>query len=322
MAKRGGLGSGLDALIPKSNKSGNSSKGKKSGTTGSSNSTASAVEKKKAGDISTESAAGRGAVQVDINRVEPNREQPRKQFDPEALKELSDSIQKYGVLQPLLVSDEKDYYRIIAGERRWRAAKEAGLKQIPVIIKELSDQESMEISLIENLQREDLNPIEEAQAYKKLTEEFHLTQNEVAQRVSKSRTAVTNSMRLLKLDPKVQELVLQDKLSMGHARALLGLEDPNLQVQAAEQIIEKNLSVREVEKMIQSMLHPRNVRKTEITPEQKYFYENLENQMKDVLGTKVEIKNRGEKGKIEISYYSAEELDHLLQMIQSIDRNI
>lgn len=171
---------------------------------------------------------------VNINKVEPNKEQPRKNFDEDALLELSESIKQFGVLQPLLVVDRKDYYEIIAGERRWRAAKMAGLKKVPVIIKDLTEQEIVEISLIENIQRENLNPIEEAIAYKRLLNEFNLKQDEVAERVSKSRTAVTNSMRLLKLCDKVQQMVIDDMISTGHARALLGITDEEKQYTLAQ----------------------------------------------------------------------------------------
>ena len=201
-AKKGGLGKGIDSLIPnkvaRTPESGNIKS-----------------------DIKNEKVVE--GVLVNINKVEPNREQPRKNFDEDALQELSESIKQFGVLQPLLVQDKKDYYEIIAGERRWRAAKLAGLKEVPVIIKELSSQEVVEIALIENIQRENLNPIEEAFAYKRLLTEFHLKQDEVAERVSKSRTAVTNSMRLLKLNEKVQQMVIDDMLTTGHARALLEL---------------------------------------------------------------------------------------------------
>lgn len=184
-----------------------------------------------------------------ISSVEPNLNQPRRHFDEDALLELSESIKQYGVLQPLLVSDKKDYFEIIAGERRWRAAKMAGLKEVPVVVKEFTDQEIVEISLIENIQREDLNPIEEAMAYKRLMEEFHLKQDEIADRVAKSRTAVTNSMRLLKLSSKVQEMVIADMISAGHARALLGISDEVLQETTAMKVFDEKLSVRETENL-------------------------------------------------------------------------
>jgi ParB family chromosome partitioning protein len=267
--------------------------------------------------------AGKQEFTVAIDRVEPNRNQPRKEFDLESLKELADSISEYGILQPLLVADKGDYYQIIAGERRWRAAKLAGLKEVPVIVRELTDQEIVEISLIENIQREDLNPIEEAQAYRTLIEEFQLKQSDVAKRVSKSRTVITNSMRLLKLDQKVQKMLIDGKLTVGHARALIALEDPMLQIEVAEQTAEKKLSVREVEDLIRSLLNPKKTREKEKTSaELEHLYRDLEEQMKLVLGTKVEIKNKGKQGKIEISYFSQEELDHILLMLKSIDKDI
>ena len=204
--KRNGLGKGLDSLIP--------NKAEKVAKT----------EKVQA-SVKKDEQTGTGEILVKINQVEPNRDQPRKDFDEDSLMELADSIRQFGILQPLLVQKKKDYYEIIAGERRWRAAKLAGIKEIPIIVKEYTDQEIVEISLIENIQRENLNPIEEAAAYKRLLEEFHLKQDEVAERVSKSRTAVTNSMRLLKLSPRVQQMIVDDMISTGHARALLAIDD-------------------------------------------------------------------------------------------------
>ena len=242
--RTGGLGKGLDALIP--NKAGGPSKepAKK---------TRSAVVKK---DKPTEKDNLAAERLVKISSVEPNLNQPRRHFDEDALLELSESIKQYGVLQPLLVSDKKDYFEIIAGERRWRAAKMAGLKEVPVVVKEFTDQEIVEISLIENIQREDLNPIEEAMAYKRLMEEFHLKQDEIADRVAKSRTAVTNSMRLLKLSSKVQEMVIADMISAGHARALLGISDEALQETTAMKVFDEKLSVRETEKLVKNLVSP------------------------------------------------------------------
>lgn len=233
MAAARGLGKGLDTMIP--NKIG----GDKTST-----------------ESSKKPEIGKDVVYVKIGKVEPNREQPRKSFDEDALLELSESLKQYGVLQPLLVQDKKDYYEIIAGERRWRAAKLAGLKEVPVIIKKLTDQEIVEISLIENIQRENLNPIEEALAYKRLLREFNLKQDEVAERVSKSRTAVTNSMRLLKLDERVQQMVIDELISTGHARALLAITDNEIQYTLAQQIFDEKLSVRETEKLIKKMQNP------------------------------------------------------------------
>ncbi len=262
-------------------------------------------------------------VMMNINKVEPNREQPRKKFDEDALLELSDSIKQFGVLQPLLVQDKKDYYEIIAGERRWRASKMAGLKEVPVIIKDLTEQEVVEISLIENLQRENLNPIEEAIAYKRLLTEFDLKQDEVAERVSKSRTAVTNSMRLLKLDERVQQMVIDDMLSTGHARALLAIEDKDKQYATAQQIFDEKMSVRETEKLVKKIQSQKDavVTKTKEDPQLDAIYADVEEKMKGILGTKVSIKRKDQKsGKIEIEYYSQEELDRIYHMLQTIEK--
>ena len=209
-------------------------------------------EKKVAVDTkkSSQQETSNGERMMKISMIEPNREQPRKKFDEDALQELSESIKQYGILQPLLVSDKKDYYEIVAGERRWRAAKMAGLKEVPVVVKEFSTQEIVEISLIENIQREDLNPVEEAMAYKRLIDEFHLKQDEIAERVSKSRTAVTNSMRLLKLDSRVQQMMVDEMISAGHARAILAISDPEQQYNAAMKVFDEKLSVRETEKLV------------------------------------------------------------------------
>lgn len=253
-----------------------------------------------------------------INEVEPNREQPRKNFEEDALLELADSIKQFGVLQPLIVQKKKDYYEIIAGERRWRAAKLAGVKEIPVIIKEYTDQEIVEISLIENIQRENLNPIEEAMAFKKLLTEFHLKQDEVAERVSKSRTAVTNSMRLLKLSDKVQQMIVDDMISTGHARALLAIDDPEQQYILANKIFDEKLSVRETEKLVKDIKNPKKEKpKKEI--QNSFVYENLEERMKSVIGTKVHVNHKPNgKGKIEIEYYSDSELERIFELLMSI----
>ncbi|MCD8157063.1 MAG: ParB/RepB/Spo0J family partition protein [Clostridiales bacterium] len=260
-----------------------------------------------------------------MSQVEPNGEQPRKYFNEDGLAELADSIRQYGIIQPLIVQDKKDYYEIIAGERRWSAAKMAGLKEVPVIIRDISDREVMEMSLIENIQREDLNPIEEAQAYQRLLEEFGLKQEEVANRVSKSRTAVTNALRLLKLCEEVQQMVIDGRLTNGHARCLISIETPEGQIAAAKQIIEKNLSVRETEKLVKSILKrgekAKQKKKEEIDETFLAICDNIAEQMKQIFGTKVEIhqKNR-DTGKIEIEYYSQDELDRILQMVQSIEK--
>lgn len=259
---------------------------------------------------------------VKIAKVEPNRDQPRKNFDEDALQELADSIKQFGLLQPILVQDRKDYYEIIAGERRWRAAKLAGLKEIPAIIRNYTDQEIVEISLIENIQREDLNPIEEALAYKRLLEEFHLKQDEVAERVSKSRTAVTNSMRLLKLCDNVQQMIIDDMLSTGHARALIPIEDEEIQLQLAQRIFDEKLSVREVEKIVKEILRPEtNKPKKEETPQNiLYIYEDIENRLEEKLSRKVEITSKGNSGtgKIQIEFYSNDDLDHLIESLSNM----
>lgn len=289
MAARG-LGKGLDALIP-------------------------AGDKKITKEENTKGAE----TVVKITKVEPNRSQPRKNFDEDALQELADSIKQFGLLQPILVQDKGEYYEIIAGERRWRAAKLAGLKEVPVIIRNYSSQEIVEISLIENIQREDLNPIEEAQAYKRLLTEFNLKQDEVAERVSKSRTAVTNSMRLLKLCDGVQQMIIDDMLSTGHARALIPIEDPELQLQLAQRIFDEKLSVREVEKLVKSILKPaeEKPKKEEIPQSLMYIYQNIENKLKDKLSRKVAISPKGKNGsgKIEIEFYSNDNLEKLIEIL-------
>ena len=263
-------------------------------------------------------------ILMDIKKVEPNREQPRKNFDEDALLELSESIKQFGVLQPLLVQDKKGYYEIIAGERRWRAAKLAGLKEVPVIIKDLTEQEVVEIALIENIQRENLNPIEEAIAYKRLLTEFNLKQDEVAERVSKSRTAVTNSMRLLKLNEKVQQMVIDDMLSTGHARALLGIEDQEKQYHTAQKIFDEKLSVRETEKLVKKLQQEKEdsaKKEMKIDPKMAAIFSDLEETMKMILGTKVAINQKDDKkGKIEIEYYSMDELDRIIDLIRTIGK--
>ena len=295
--KRSGLGKGLDSLIPD-------------------NKSSKMVKKTVEAPKTPENVSGQ--IMMKINEVEPNREQPRKNFEEDALLELADSIKQFGVLQPLIVQKKKDYYEIIAGERRWRAAKLAGVKEIPVIIKEYTDQEIVEISLIENIQRENLNPIEEAMAFKKLLTEFHLKQDEVAERVSKSRTAVTNSMRLLKLSDKVQQMIVDDMISTGHARALLAIDDPEQQYILANKIFDEKLSVRETEKLVKDIKNPKKEKpKKEI--QNSFVYENLEERMKSVIGTKVHVNHKQNgKGKIEIEYYSDSELERIFELLMSI----
>ena len=287
MAASRGLGKGLDALIPVG------------------------INEKK---VKTEKE---GEKLVNITKVEPNREQPRKNFDEEALDELAESIKQFGLLQPILVQDKKTYYEIIAGERRWRAAKKAGLKEIPVIIKNLTEQEMVEISLIENIQREDLNPIEEAQAYKRLLTEFNLKQDEVAERVSKSRTAVTNSMRLLKLCDEVQKMVIDNMISTGHARALISIEDEKQQYEIAKKIYEEKLNVRDVEKLVKNLNKPVKIKKAVTTDESlEAVYQNIEENLKQRLSTKVSISSKGNgAGKIEIEFYSHDDLEKIMELL-------
>lgn len=253
---------------------------------------------------------------VKITKVEPNREQPRKNFDEDALQELADSIKQYGVISPILVQDRKDYYEIIAGERRWRAAKLAGLKEVPVIIRNYTEEEIAVISLIENLQRTDLNAIEEAKAYQKLINEFNLKQDELADKVSKSRTAVTNSMRLLKLTDKVQEMLINEMISSGHARALLAVDDPEKQYMLAQQAVDEGLSVRDIEKLVRSLNKPKTEKKK--AEKQTALYHDIEEKLKSALGTKVTITAKdAEKGKLEIEYYSHDDLQKIMDLLMA-----
>jgi len=257
-------------------------------------------------------------IKLKLTEIEPNRDQPRKKFDEDSLIELADSIRQFGVIQPLIVQKKGDYYEIIAGERRWRAAKMAGLKEVPVIIREFSEQQAVETSLIENIQRENLNPIEEAVAYKRLLTEFELKQDEVAERVSKSRTAVTNSMRLLKLDERVQQMVIDEMITTGHARALLAITDPELQYKFAMKVFDEKMSVREVERMVKAFSEKKE-EKTKQENANAFIYQDLADKMKALLGTKVSIEHKkNNKGKIVIDYYSNEELERLMYLFQSI----
>ena len=306
-AKKGGLGRGLgrglDAMISDSSKSRQEEK---------------KVEKPVVKETDRDSRDH--VIMVKIAQVEPSRKQPRKQFDEDALLELAESIKQFGVLQPLLVQKKDDYYEIIAGERRWRASKLAGIKDIPVMVKDFSDQEAVEISLIENIQRENLNPIEEAAAYKRLMEEFHLKQDTIAERVSKSRTAVTNSMRLLKLDERVQQMLIDEMLTTGHARALLAIEDKELQHAAAVKVFDEKLSVRETEKLVKEILNPHEKEKEkEKDRAQDLVYEQLEEKIKGIIGSKVAIRRKSkDKGRIEIAYYSQEELERIVELLETI----
>ena len=308
--KKGGLGKGLDSLIPSGNP-----KTRKSETPEKEIQVKTEIVEKVVEKVIEKPVE----LKIKIGEVEPNREQPRKKFDEDSLVELAESIKQFGILQPLLVQKKNDYYEIIAGERRWRAAKLAGVKEIPVIVKEFSGQEIVEISLIENIQREDLNPIEEAQAYKRLMEEFHLKQDEIADRVSKSRTAVTNSIRLLKLDDKVQEMVVDEMISTGHARTLLSIDDKNLQYSVAMKIFDEKLSVRETEKLVKEILQPKKEKKPAVEKQIDVIYHQLEEKIKSIVGTKVAIHHKNNnKGKIEIEYYSQAELERLIEMFESI----
>lgn len=288
MAARG-LGKGLDTLIPSS------------------------LNDSFKKDSKEKESSKSGETTLKLSLIEPNREQPRKNFNEDSLMELAESIKQFGVLQPIVVQDRKNYYEIIAGERRWRAAKIAGLKEVPVIIKNLSDQEIVEISLIENIQRENLNPIEEAQAYKRLLTEFNLKQDEVAERVSKSRTAVTNSMRLLKLSDEVQQMVIDEMISTGHARALLAIENPEEQYTIAQKIFDEKLSVREVEKLVKNLNKPEKPKKEE-NQSLKAIYQDIEEKLKQRFGTKVSINSKENgAGKVEIEFYNHEDLDRLME---------
>lgn len=298
MSTKRGLGKGLDSMIPEKI------------------SVTKSVEKNDMGDVSRETL-------IDINKIEPNRGQPRRNFDEDSLQELADSIKQYGVIQPLVLQKQGDIYQIIAGERRWRASKLAGLKQIPAIIKDYSPQEVMEIALIENIQREDLNPIEEALAFQNLMKEYGLKQDELADKVSKSRTAVTNSMRLLKLDERVQQMLIDDMISVGHARTLIPIEDGNSQYEIALKIFDHKLSVRETEKMVKKLIQDAENAGQEIAASKEevddFIYRDLEDKMRSIVGTKVIIhKKVKNKGKIEIEYYSDDELERLIELFESI----
>ena len=295
--KKSGLGKGLDALI-----GGGETK----------------VKASENNDPKT------GWVEIDINSVEPNRDQPRKNFEEDALLELSESIKQYGIIEPLVVQKKDDYYMIIAGERRWRASKMAGLKKVPAVIKDLTDQEIVEISLIENIQREDLNPIEEALAYKQLIDTFDLKQDEVAERVSKSRTVITNSIRLLKLDEKVQQMVIDGTISSGHARTILSLTDKDQQVRMAERVMDEGLTVRDLEKEIKALqkndssTKSGKEKKTSVDDKLSAIYRDLEESLKQKLGTKVSIIAKdNNSGKIEIDYYNQDELDVIVDKLQN-----
>lgn len=315
--KKGGLniGKGLQNLIPTGKD--NTASGEKQAVNEFIKEKPAKTETKSRAAMAFEEPNENEIVEVRISLVIPNADQPRKEFDKAALAELAESIAIFGILQPLIVQKKGKYYEIIAGERRWRAAKLAGLRKVPVIIREYTHQEVMEISLIENIQREDLNPIEEAHAFKRLLEEFNLKQADIAKRVSKSRAAITNSMRLLKLDERVQKMLADGLISAGHARALLGLEDIDMQYEAAARIVSDALSVRDTEKLIQRMKKPVAPETKEDTSQMDAVYDGIEEQLKSMIGSKVSIKRKSSgKGTIEISYFSTEDLERILDIIR------
>ena len=315
--RKNGLGRGLDALFP--DKKTASKENEVKFTAKVEKKTEPAVKVKNVKERTETPRQKKVPMMVKISMVEPNQNQPRKQFDEDALLELTESVKQYGILQPLLVSEKKDYYEIIAGERRWRAAKLVGLKEVPVIVKEFSEQELVEISLIENIQREDLNAVEEAMAYKRLMDEFHLKQDEIADRVGKSRTAVTNSMRLLKLSAKVQQMLIDEMITAGHARAILAVSDMEKQESLAMRVFDEKLSVRETEKLVKAVLAPPKEKKSHSYSAEDAAYENLEEKMKSIMGTKVLIhRKKNDKGKIEIEYYSRDELERIIDLFESI----
>ena len=304
MAPKRGLGRGLSNLIPTDDTTEDVSP--------------KASKQTKAGAVTKTEVVKKVEQTLNINRIEPNKNQPRKEFNEDALQELADSIKQFGVIEPLVVVKRKGYYELIAGERRWRAARLAGLKEVPVVIKDYDDQQIVEIALIENIQREDLNPIEEAHAYERLIQEFNLTQDEVAERVSKSRTTVTNALRLLKLTEKVQQMLIDDMLSTGHVRALITITEPQLQYETAMYIFDKKLSVRETESYVKKLLNKKPKEKTseKEDPELSFLYKAIENRLKESLGTKTTIKAKTkDSGKIEIEYYSQEDLERITQLL-------
>lgn len=299
--KKRGLGNGLNNLIP----GGNDIEDTKS-------------EPKIVERVVEKIVEKKAETMVKLVDIEPNKDQPRSNFNEDALLELADSIKQFGVIQPLVVQKKDKYYKIIAGERRWRAAKIAGVKEVPVIIKDYSDEEVMEIALIENIQREDLNPIEEAQAYRRLLQEYNLKQDEIAEKVSKSRTAITNSMRLLKLADDVQQMVIDEMITSGHARALLAIEDKEKQILIANQIFDEKLSVRETEKLVKSVINPKPKKEPEKYNDE-VIYTNLENKIKTIVGSNVSINRKSkDKGKIEIEYYSVAELERIVELMEKI----
>ena len=293
--KKGGLGKGLDSLIVNKNE----------------------------GVVAVNPEQHGAPVEVDINKVEPNKLQPRKNFDEDKLQDLAENIKLHGIINPLIVQDRGKYYEIIGGERRWRAARIAGFKKVPVIIMKLSEQEFVEISLIDNIQREQLNPIEEALAFARLIDEFNLKQDEVAERVSKSRTTITNALRLLKLDKRVQDMIVDDKLTTGHARAMLAITDPDKQYEFAERAFDEKMSVRDVEREVKKLINDKKSDKKtkveELDPQLAAVYQETQEKLKGLLGTKVYINAKDNKsGRLEIEYYSQDELNRIVDLLENI----
>ncbi|EXG84237.1 ParB-like partition protein [Clostridium sp. ASBs410] len=313
MAKRTGLGKGLGAIFGDEVMESAAEEQEKKNHPKPEQTNAKAEKKEEEPEVGKE-------MFLKLSSIEPNHNQPRMEFREESLMELAESMKEYGVLQPLLVQKKGDFYEIIAGERRWRAAKLAGLKEVPVVIREYTKQQSMEIALIENVQREDLNPIEEAKAYQKLMQEFGLKQEEIAARVAKNRVTITNSMRLLKLEKKVQDMLIQNQITGGHARALLAVDDPELQFQIAGRIVAEKLSVREVEKLVKSLSKKKEPKEKKEEDESIFLiFRELEDRMKTAMGTKVSINRKdSNKGRVEIEYYSEAELERIVELIESI----
>ena len=319
--KHGGLGRGLDALIPQSAPKAEEVQKKEDAAEqipadeSEENVSRETLEEEKENIQRDRTERRRRETTLRVSQIEPNRSQPRKTFDEDALEELADSIRQYGLIQPIMVQKREGYYEIIAGERRWRACMKAGLKEVPVIIREYDDQKIMELSLIENLQREDLNPMEEARAYKRLMEEFGLTQEEIAGRVSKSRPVIANALRLLKLDERVQAMVEQGEISMGHARALASVLIPEEQYLIALKIMEEHLTVRDTEKIIKNIGKvPKKKEPVQKDESLERIYRELENRLKSSLGTKVAIHTRGTGGG---DFYTAEDLEKIIDRITS-----
>ena len=314
MAPKRGLGRGINSLIPTDE----NEKTAQTKSTSKNTSTKKETEKPIIKEV-----IKKVEQTLKISQIEPNKNQPRKNFDEDSLAELADSIKQFGVIEPLVVVKRKGFYELIAGERRWRAARLAGLREVPVVIKDYSDQEIVEIALIENIQREDLNPIEEAHAYERLIKEFNLKQDEVAERVSKSRTTITNSLRLLKLAEPVQQMLIDDMLSTGHVRALITIEDNELQHETALYIFDKKLSVRETEAYVKKVLSNKKPSKKDDSSNEKdlsFLYAEIEELLKNKLGAKTAIKHKNNgKGKIEIEYSSTEELERISHLLSSVN---